>query len=103
MVFGRLYFLIDSIAPNSFHGIDSADLNSVGLKAGYENQFNLLYYSYTTLSTLGVGDITPLNQLAKSLTIIECVFGQLFVATAIAKLVSVWKPASDKSNANKTQ
>ncbi len=87
----KLYFVIDSILPGSFKGIEYIDVKTSGLESGYSNQFNLLYYSFTTLATLGVGDITPLHRLAKTLTMLEAMFGQLFVATVIAKLVSIWR------------
>ncbi len=53
-------------------------------------QYEKLLNNKATLATLGMGDITPLDHLAKSLTAMEAMFGQLFVAIIIAKLVSVW-------------
>ena len=41
----------------------------------------LLYFSFTTLTTAGYGDITPLNPLARNLANLESVIGQLFPAT----------------------
>lgn len=66
------------------------NFDSIDFLNTYEQQFNFLYYSFATLATLGMGDITPLDHLAKSLTAMEAMFGQLFVAIIIAKLVSVW-------------
>jgi hypothetical protein len=42
-----------------------------------------------TLTTLGFGDITPTSSLARTLTWIEAVVGQLFIAIAIARLVGM--------------
>ncbi|MCK5377837.1 MAG: two pore domain potassium channel family protein [Acidobacteria bacterium] len=47
------------------------------------------YYSFVVLTTLGFGDITPVSGLARSLTWIEAVTGQLFIATIIARLVGL--------------
>lgn len=91
ILWAKLYFLADCLFPGGFHGIALVDLKKDGLGAGYENQFDLLYYSFANLATLGMGDIMPVRHLAKTLTILEAMFGQLFVATVIAKLVSVWK------------
>lgn len=91
ILWSKVYFIEDSLLPNSFHGIVSLDLNRDGISEGYQNQFDFLYYSFTVLTTLGLGDISPLHRLAKSLTMMEAMFGQLFVATAIAKLVTVWR------------
>ncbi len=50
---------------------------------------NFTYYSFVVLTTLGFGDITPVSGVARSLTWIEAVVGQLFIATIIARLVGV--------------
>lgn len=52
------------------------------------------YYSYTTLTTLGYGDIVPKSSEARMLSVMEAVFGQLYLAIVVAKLVSIsWRPA----------
>lgn len=91
ILWANSYFVINVVHPNSFHGIPTVDLHHSALAAAYENHFDLLYYSFTVLATLGLGDITPVHHLARSLTVIEAAFGQLFVAIVIAKMVSVWR------------
>ena len=49
----------------------------------------LTYYSLTTITTSGFGDIVPLHPLARSLANLESVFGQLFPATLLARLVAL--------------
>lgn len=49
----------------------------------------MLYFSFTTLTTLGYGDIAPASNVARLLTNIEAVIGQLYVAIFIARLVSL--------------
>lgn len=48
------------------------------------------YYSFTVLTTLGFGDITPVQELAKRVTAIEAMAGQVFLATLVARLVSLF-------------
>lgn len=91
ILWAKLYFLADCFFPGGIQGISPINMQKDGLGAGYENQFDLLYYSFATLATLGMGDIIPVRHLAKTLTILEAMYGQLFIATVIAKLVSVWK------------
>src|SRR5215469_305201 len=50
---------------------------------------SLLYYSFVCLTTTGFGDISPISGGARSLSVMEAVFGQLFVAILIARLVSL--------------
>ncbi len=49
-----------------------------------------LYYSIVTLTTLGFGDITSPEVLVRRITMIEAMFGQLFLATMVARLVSMF-------------
>lgn len=91
ILWAKLYFLADCLLPGEFRGMPVVDLSKDGLGAGYQNQFDLLYFSFTTLATLGIGDFAPVRHLARTLTLLEAMYGQLFVATVIAKLVSVWK------------
>jgi len=48
-----------------------------------------MYFSLTTLTTVGYGDITPVNQIARSLANLEALNGQLYPAILIARLVSM--------------
>lgn len=48
-----------------------------------------IYFSFTTLTTVGYGDITPVSPLARSLAMTEAMTGQLFPAILIARLVSL--------------
>jgi len=47
------------------------------------------YYSFTTLTTLGYGDIVAQSAQARMLSVLEAVFGQLYLAIVVAKLVSI--------------
>ncbi|UUO07092.1 potassium channel family protein [Blastopirellula sp. J2-11] len=49
----------------------------------------LIYFSFATLTTLGLGDILPLSNLARTLTWTEAVTGQLYIAVSMAKLVGL--------------
>jgi len=46
--------------------------------SNYDGEFStILYFSFTTLTTLGYGDIAPLTGQARSLTILESTIGQI--------------------------
>lgn len=49
----------------------------------------LFYFSYVTLTTLGYGDITPRTELAKSVSCIEAIVGQFYIAIMVARLVGL--------------
>lgn len=100
ILWGNFYYIENMVSPGSFAGTGTLNFDSTVFFKTYEQQFNFLYYSFATLATLGMGDITPLSHLAKSLTAMEAMFGQLFVAIIIAKLVSVWWHVSGTKNTN---
>jgi hypothetical protein len=52
----------------------------------------LLYFSFSTLTTIGFGDIVPVTRSAQVAAIFEGIVGTLFLAILIAKLVGVYPP-----------
>ncbi len=49
---------------------------------------NCLYYSFTTLTTVGYGDLTSATNLGHTLSNSESLFGQIYLVTVVAVLVS---------------
>lgn len=49
----------------------------------------LFYFSFTTLTTVGWGDVTAVHPAARSAAVLEALAGQLFPAILIARLVSL--------------
>ena len=62
----------------------------------------LIYFSFTTLATVGYGDITPALIQSRYLTVLEMIVGVMFVAILIARLTGVYpivdKPIVDKKS-----
>ena len=50
----------------------------------------LLYFSFTTLTTTGYGDITAVNPIVRMWSIFEAIIGTMYNATVIARLVSLY-------------
>jgi len=50
---------------------------------------DLLYYSFSTMTCLGVGDILPRSYPAKMCSMIQALVGQLYVAVFVARLVGL--------------
>ena len=62
-----------------------------------------LYYSLTSLTTLGLGDITPVNAFARSLTVLEALLGQLFPAVILARILTLYTDDRHQENARSEQ
>jgi hypothetical protein len=82
LFFFVLYRLVDTLASHAFKGLPQPG-------AEHGSGAALLYFSFTTLTTAGFGDIAPLHPFARNLASLESVIGQLFPATLLARLVSL--------------
>jgi hypothetical protein len=51
-----------------------------------------LFFSYTTLTTTGYGDLVPAGQPGQMVSGLEMMLGQIFLVTLVAGLVSLWQP-----------
>ena len=80
-MFVALYTLVSVLAPGSFTGLRAYDRVSLPP--------DLVYFSFTTLTTVGYGEIVPLHPFARSLSNLEAILGQLYPATLLARMVSL--------------
>jgi hypothetical protein len=53
---------------------------------------DFIFFSITTLSTTGYGNLVPAGQPGRMLAGLEMLVGQIFLVTLIAGLVSLWRP-----------
>jgi hypothetical protein len=83
ILWGLLYTIIDRSFPGSF-----AIRGSIRPAEPME----LLYLSFTTLSTTGFGDIVPVTREARTACTVEMIIGPLFIAILVARLVGVYPP-----------
>ena len=51
-----------------------------------------LYFSYTTLTTVGFGDLTAGTDLGRMLAVVEALMGQLYLVTVVAFIVATRRP-----------
>jgi hypothetical protein len=86
LIWTLAYLLLAQLAPGSF-------AFALAGSRGMDN-FNAFYFSFSTLTTLGFGDITPVSKVARTLSIMETVTGTLYVAILISRLVSRYSPTA---------
>ena len=69
--------------------IGSSIGGSIELVGGDEDYGSFIYFSLTSISTVGFGDLFPVNIQAKMRSVFLSVVGMLYPAVVIAKLVSL--------------
>src|SRR4051794_2085611 len=79
LLFTFLYVAVDRIQDEPFFG-----------RAIATGDF--LFFSITTLTTTGYGNLIPAGQPGKMFASLEMLIGQIFLVTLIARLVSMWQP-----------
>ncbi len=90
LAWGSAFELLEDLHPGSFHFVyPPVDIDQLTAK--------LTYFSFSTLTTVGFGDITPIAPFARSLAIAEAIVGQLFPAILIGALVAMAIQARSKS------
>lgn len=75
MTFTFAYNFLALISPDAIFNSDQGDTLR-----------GQLFFSFTTLTTLGYGNLVPIGPIAETLAIAESITGQLFIVVAVASL-----------------
>jgi Ion channel len=81
MAFAFMYRFLGAAQGGPFFGADGE--GTIG---------DDLFFSFVTLTTTGYGDLVPAGNPGQSLAVLEALAGQLFLVTAVAKIVTAWRP-----------
>jgi hypothetical protein len=86
------YLMIGVLWSFLYAIVDRAGVASFSIRGSVAPMelMDLLYFSFSTLTTTGFGDIVPLTRVARSCAIVQSIIGQLFLAILIARLVGVY-------------
>lgn len=83
-----VYAMIGFAMASLYQGLDI--LQDETLFEGITGQGDYLYFALITLTTVGYGDVTPIEDISKRLAEVEAFAGQIFLITLVARLVSLW-------------
>jgi hypothetical protein len=81
ILFTFLYGTIDRVQDGAF-------FEGIAQPGGSD----FIFYSYTTLTTTGFGNLVPGGQPGRMISGLEMMLGQIFLVTLVAGLVSLWRP-----------
>jgi len=87
---GFLYSLLNLLQPHAF-SFPSTDTSQPGrLSDPVASTITIMiYFSFTTLTTVGYGDITPVTLQARYAAIAEGIMGVFYIAILVARLVAM--------------
>jgi Ion channel len=86
--FASVYGMVAAFQANAFYLDPHLNLHSAA------DRFDLIYYSFATMTSLGAAGITPVTVVARSFSILEAILGVLYLAVLIAGLIGTYRPRS---------
>ncbi len=94
------YMLIGIISFFIFSMIEISSPDSLsGLKGDVDQRISqIFYFAFTCLTTIGFGDILPVNFLSQKLAVFTGALGQFYIAVVVAILVSRFMQSSNKKS-----
>ena len=81
ITFGLFYNMINILDAQSFYMLSS------GVRSA-PTEFDFFYFSFTTLTTVGYGDVAIVTAHAKALVVIESITGIFYLAILVSRLVA---------------
>ena len=82
MTWAISFKLIEGLSPGAFGGL---------VEEPVERWNQLMYFSLTTLTTLGYGDISPINPFARLWSTLEAIAGVFYLTILVARLVAMFR------------
>lgn len=89
LIWVYFFVIVDTLGPGSISlelGPESHRVGHVVIKEMFPQ---ILYFSYSTLTTLGYGDIIPRSNATQVLCYLEAITGQIYLTVLVARLVGL--------------
>lgn len=86
-----VYFLVGFLWTIMYNIVYSFDADAFQSVADTITRADLTHFSFTTLTTVGYGDIAPLSQAARVLANLEGMVGVMYPTVFIARLVGLYR------------
>jgi len=86
IIWAIVYSLLGQVQPGAFSYVHAEEHQ---MRFGSEQTSLAIYFSFVTMTTLGYGDIVPVSTAARSLAILQAVFGQFYLTVLVAWLVGL--------------
>jgi Ion channel len=83
-----IYLLIGMFYGTMYGAIESVSNEPFFVSGGTEDISDFLYFSFSTLTTTGYGDLVAATSLGRSLAITEALVGQIYLVTVVGLIVA---------------
>ena len=83
-----IYLLIGVFFAFIYAVIDAETANEFFPHVAPASTSDFLYFSFTTLTTTGYGDLVTVNELGRSMAVLEALIGQIYLVTVVALIVA---------------
>jgi hypothetical protein len=85
MSFASIYGLVSDLQRSAFFLDPAVNRHTI------PDRFDFIYYSFGMMTQLGAAGITAVSDQARSISVIEAILGQLYLAVLISRLVASYR------------
>ncbi len=84
-----IYSIVELVSPGSFQMNEKYFPSSSEGRHIFSKLYYFMYFSFTTITTLGYGDIIPASAWGRMCASLEAMFGQLYLVVLVSRLVGM--------------
>jgi uncharacterized membrane protein len=88
LTFASIYGLVATLQSRAFLFDPASNVRKI------PNRFDFIYYSFGMMTQLGAAGITAVSDQARSISLLEAILGQLYLAVLISRLVGAYRRES---------
>jgi hypothetical protein len=92
-----LYLLVAMFFAFLYSAVDRVDADGFFAQGVTATLSRCLYYSFTTMTTVGYGDLTARSDFGHTLSATEALIGQIYLVTVVAVIMSNLRPRRRES------
>ena len=93
---GLVMSAVETIIPNSFEPLAMEQLSHESVLAAAKSFSTINYYAFVCLTTVGFGDITPMEPFARMLSVLVSIAGPLYLAVVMGVLIGRYASSLDR-------
>ncbi len=91
LLFALIYRIIFQMNPEAFVFANAP-------KGETSLFFEFIYFSFTTITTTGYGDVSPASHQAQAFAVVQQMIGVLYVAVLVARLTNLYSTSSPRDD-----